>query len=76
MVGRDNSDTLSYALKMIKQWCGWQPYYVLINDSAMEPLAVRNAFRGLEAGEQETTHLLCIVHSMRTLHKRFKATEC
>jgi hypothetical protein len=75
VVERENSETLSYALKMIKQWCGWQPRYVLTNDSAMEQLAVRNAFPGLIAGEQEVTHLLCTMHSMRTLNKRFKAAE-
>jgi hypothetical protein len=61
-VERENSETLPCALKMIKQWCGWQPYYVLTDDSVMGQLVVRKAFRGLEAAE-EVTHLLCIVHS-------------
>jgi hypothetical protein len=51
VVERENSETLSDALEMIKQWRGRQPYYVLTDDSAMEKIAVRNAFRGLEARE-------------------------
>ena len=30
---------------------------------------------GLEAGEQEVSHLLCTVHTMRTLNKRFKSAS-
>ena len=40
---------------------------MLTDDSAVEQCAVRKAFPGLSAGEQEVTHLLCRVHSQRTL---------
>lgn len=49
----------------------WQPRYVLTDDSAIEQSAVRKAFPGLSAGEQEVSHLLCTVHSHRTLQRRF-----
>ena len=48
----------------------WQPRYVLTDDSAIEQRAIRLAFPGLSAGEQEVTHLLCSVHSNRTLLRR------
>jgi hypothetical protein len=75
VVERENSEILAYALQTFKRWCGWQPRYVLTDDSAVEQRAVRHAFPGLQAGEQEVGHLLCTVHTMRTLNKRFKATE-
>ena len=60
----------------LQAMCGWQPRYVLTDDSAVEQLTVRRALPGLQAGEQEVGgHLLCTVHTMRTLNKRFKATE-
>ena len=48
----------------------WRPQYVLTDDSAIEQAAVRKAFPGLEAGEQEVSHLLYTVHSHRTLQRR------
>ena len=75
VVERGNSEILAYALQTFKKWCGWQPRYVLTDDSAVEQRVVRCAFPGLPAGEQEVDHLLCTVHTMRTLNKRFKATE-
>jgi len=42
---------------------------MLTDNSAGEQCAVRKAFRGLEAGEQEVDHLLCKVHSLRTIQK-------
>ena len=52
----------------------WQPRYVLTDDSAIEQRAVRLAFPGLSIGEQEVTHLLCSVHSNRTLLRRLGST--
>lgn len=39
----------------------------MTDDSAIEQHAIRLAFPGLSAGEQEVEHLLCSVHSNRTL---------
>ena len=52
----------------------WRPRYVLTDDSAIEQRAIRLAFPRLNAGEQEVTHLLCSVHSNRTLLRRFGST--
>ena len=73
VVERENSEILAHTMKAFKRWCGWKPRYVLTDDSAVEQLAVRRVFPGLEAGEQEVSHLLCTVHTMRTLNKRFKS---
>ena len=43
---------------------------MLTNDSAGEQCAVRKAFQGLSDGEQEVTHLICKVHSRRTMLKK------
>ena len=48
---------------------------MLTDDSAGEQCAVRKAFRGLEAGEQEVSHFLCRVHSQRTLLKAFPGKD-
>ena len=56
----------------IKRWCGNRLHlrYMLTDDSAGEQCAVRKAFRGLIDGECEVTHLLCKIHSRRTLMKK------
>ena len=47
----------------------------MTNDSAGEQSAVRKAFPGLIAGEQEVTHLLCTVHSEQTMQQSLKGQE-
>ncbi|KAF8421730.1 hypothetical protein BGX38DRAFT_1239967 [Terfezia claveryi] len=42
----------------------------MTDDSAIEQRTIRLAFPGLNAGEQEVAHLLCSVHSNRTLLRR------
>ena len=56
----------------IKRWCNNRLYlrYIFTDDSAGEQCAVRKAFRGLIDGECEVTHLLCKIHSRRTLMKK------
>ncbi|KAK9427538.1 hypothetical protein V1505DRAFT_379825, partial [Lipomyces doorenjongii] len=72
----ENSDILNKALRAIKEWAiNWKVRYFLTDDSAVEQLAVQKAFPGLIAGEQEVSHLLCKVHSMRTLDRRLKAAR-
>ena len=51
------------------------PRFFLTDDSAAEFLAVQKAFPGLVEGEPEVTHLLCRVHSMRTLERNLKKKE-
>ena len=46
----------------------------MTDDSAIEQRAIRLAFPGLNGGEQEVTHLLCSVHSNRTLLRRLGST--
>ncbi|KAF8435878.1 hypothetical protein BGX38DRAFT_1216159, partial [Terfezia claveryi] len=46
----------------------------MTDDSAIEQRAIRLAFPSLNAGEQEVAHLLCSVHSNRTLLRRLGST--
>jgi hypothetical protein len=73
VVERENSEILAHAMQTFKRWRRWELRYVLTDDSAVEQQAVRHAFPGLVAGEQEVSHFLCSVHTMRTLNKRFKS---
>jgi hypothetical protein len=72
-----DSDILAAGLCQIKRWCGnrWLLRYILTDDSAGEQSAVQKAFPGLIAGEQEVTHLLCTVHSERTLQRSLAGQE-
>ncbi|SLM33896.1 MULE transposase domain, partial [Lasallia pustulata] len=71
LTAREDSDIVATGLKTIKRWCHnqWHLRYMLTDDSAGEQSAVRKAFPGLSAGEMEVSHLLCKVHSQRTLRK-------
>ena len=73
VVSRENSETLGRAMEFLKSWCHWQPRYVLTDGSPFGQLAVEKAFCGLQTGEQEVTHLLCTVHTMRTLQQKFSS---
>src|SRR5436190_10654921 len=66
-----DSDSLAAGLRQIKRWCAnrWLLRYILTDDSAGEQSAVQKTFPGLIAGEQEVTHLLCTVHSERTMRR-------
>ena len=46
----------------------------MTDDSAVEQRAVRLAFPGLSASKQEVDHLLCSIHSYRTLLRRLSST--
>jgi hypothetical protein len=52
----------------------WAPRWVLTDDSAAEQLAIKKAFPGLEAGEMLPDHILCTVHSDRTMRRKIKDT--
>jgi hypothetical protein len=43
----------------------------MLTDSAGEQAAIKKAFPGLEVCEMEVSHLLCTVHSERTLQRHF-----
>jgi hypothetical protein len=79
LVDSEDSNVLCAGLRRIKRWCRevtdnqlrvWEPRYILTDDSASEQLAVKKAFRGAEEGELQPSHLLCTVHSDRTLRRR------
>lgn len=73
---KSDGDIVCEALKTLKNWVfghcrrDWPLRYFLTDDSAVEQKAVRNAFAGLWAD-----HLLCSVHSERTLRRRFGAPK-
>jgi hypothetical protein len=73
---KSDGDIVCEALKTLKSWV-WQTYrrdwplrYFLTDDSAVEQKAVRNAFADLWP-----SHLLCTVHSERTLRRRFSSPK-
>jgi hypothetical protein len=70
----ENSDILSTALQYIYRWNNstWKMHYPLTDNSAIEKAAVKKAF-GAEGHIK--THLLCTVHSERTLSRRFRSLE-
>ena len=70
---KQDSDIIAASLCQIKRWYGnrWLLQYMLTDDSAGVQAAVKKAFPGLEVGEMEVTHLLCTVHSERTLQRHF-----
>jgi hypothetical protein len=72
---KEDADILVECLRQLKRWCGgrsgWRLRYMLTDDSAAEQSAVKRAFPGLIDGEVEVDHLLCMVHSERTLKRNF-----
>jgi hypothetical protein len=72
----EDSDIVAAGLTTLKKWSGaWKLRYILTDDSASEQSAVKKAFPGLQGGEQEVTHLLCRVHSERTLNRHLKGSR-
>lgn len=74
LVEKENSNILATALRKIYEWSGfqWKMEYPLTDNSAIEKAAVRKAFGGEGHIKQ---HLLCTVHSERTLRRRFRSQE-
>lgn len=72
LVESENSDVLAEAMKCIYRWSQnrWQMRYPLTDNSAIEKAAVRKAF-----GESVENHILCTVHTERTLQRNFKSLE-
>ena len=79
----EDSEVLAAGLQVIKQWCNrgrvnaqqWIPRYFLTDDSAAEQLAVQKAFKAVDEGEEDVEHILCQVHSDRTLTRRVPVGE-
>ncbi|CAG8599777.1 7702_t:CDS:2 [Cetraspora pellucida] len=65
-VSTEDSDTVGKALCLIRgRFCLWFPRYILSDQSSIEAKAVKKAFPGTSAGEQECEVILCVVHVMR-----------
>lgn len=74
MVESENSEILAEAMRCIYQWSGerWTMQYPLTNDSSIEKEVVRKAFK---KEEHVKNHLLCTVHTERTLQRNFKSED-
>ena len=73
----EDGDIIVAFLRCLQKWCrAWHPRYAIIDDSAAEQRAVKLAFRGLRAGEQEVSHFLCRTHSERTLNRKLAGDKC
>ena len=75
LVERENSPILTAALKKLQFWSEnkWRMAYALTDNSVVEQRAVKNAFPlHTEVDSHLHGHLLCTVHSDRTLQRRFK----
>ena len=76
----EDGDIVGTFLCTVKKWCGgrgaWLLRYMVTDDSAAEQRAVKLAFRGLEAGEQEVQHLLCRRHCEQTMKRELAAKNC
>jgi hypothetical protein len=74
-----DSDIIIAALSKLREWtrgkAGWRCRWFLTNDSSTEQRAVRETWRGLEEGCQETGHLLCSWHFEQSLRRRFKTSH-
>ncbi|CAB5203214.1 unnamed protein product [Rhizophagus irregularis] len=66
-VSNEDCDTVSEALKIVhSSFCHWIPRYILSDQSSIEAKAIKKAFPGISAGEQECEVILCVVHVTRT----------
>ena len=65
-VSNEDADTVSKALKIIRNYCCWLPRYILSDQSSIEAKGIKMAFPGISAGEQECEVIICVVHVMRT----------
>ncbi|CAB4432297.1 unnamed protein product [Rhizophagus irregularis] len=65
-VSNEDCDTVSEALKIVRSsFCRWIPRYILSDQSSIEAKAIKKAFPGISAGEQECEVILCVVHVIR-----------
>lgn len=75
LVEHENSDILRLAMQKLKFWTSgrWKMAYALTDDSAVEQRAVKNSFPSTNGDKDGHLkgHILCTVHSERTLKRRF-----
>ncbi|CAG8670227.1 6271_t:CDS:1, partial [Paraglomus brasilianum] len=68
-ISREDGDTVAEAIKIIRSNCQhWMPRYILMNQSNVEANAIKKAFLGLQAGEQECVEGVVIEYH---LHKSY-----
>lgn len=73
-VSAEEQGIVAKGLCVLKRWAGtWQPRYFLIDQSAIEENAVKQAFRGIEAGEQSVSIFYCTWHCRRTLQRHLES---
>lgn len=73
----EDGDIIATFLRCKKKWSrAWRARYAITDDSAAERRAIRLAFPGLQAGEQEVDHFLCRTHSERTLNLHLAREDC
>jgi len=66
-VSNEDADTVSKALKIVRNiCCHWSPHYILSDQSSIEAKSIKKTFPGVNASEQECKVILCVVHIMRT----------
>ncbi len=65
-VSNKDCNTVSEALKIIRNYCCWLPRYILSDQSSIEAKGIKMAFPGISAGEQECEIIFCVIHVMRT----------
>ncbi|RHZ89716.1 hypothetical protein Glove_12g29 [Diversispora epigaea] len=76
-VSNEDCDTISKALKIIRNYCHWSPRYILFDQNSIEAKGIKKAFPGISAGEQECEVILCVVHVMRTwMTKIYEKKTC
>ncbi|RHZ88255.1 hypothetical protein Glove_24g42 [Diversispora epigaea] len=47
--GIENCDSISEALKIIRNYCCWIPHYILLDQSGIEAKGIKKAFPGINA---------------------------
>lgn len=77
LLDHQDSDIIAEGLKVLQEWCGdrWLCAYFLTDDSAAEQSAVRKAFKENDNAVIEPLHLLCRVHSERTLLRKLPGKQ-
>jgi len=72
----EDSKAVSKGLQAIRQLVpGWQPRYMLIDQSGIESNGIMDVFPGLTNGEQECSVIWCTVHVMRTWMRKITHAE-
>ena len=65
IVSNEDCDTVSEALKIIRNYCYQISHYILSDQSSIEGKGIKKAFSSLSTGKQECEVIFCVVHVMR-----------